>query len=409
MATIRLELFKGKTLAEGKHPICITVTKVIPRRKTIDACTLEEWDDKNKQIKVLRRKESAEIANRNRHIDDEFTKYKAIFKAFESSALNWKPEDIFKQPEIQEIAKKTFWQIADLYLSTLTGYTKASAEGKIEQFKKFVMNDNLLLHQIDSKLIAGYVHYMRTTEQRGGGVNKEGTIRSKLKAIRFVSNFGALHKYDTRPEELHNFKLPLDEPAETEFLTESELTAFANVELEGPSIKQAQHTFLLAVYLRGMRIGDIIQLKQSYFSKDRLRYTTGKTGKELEMELVPKAQQIINQYLDGREYLFHFYTFKYDRLYTPEQNDKRRTDHVKAITTNINNKLKKIAKRAGIEKNVRTHIARHSFANILDGNNVDIGIIQGLLGHGTRAMTEKYIKKIRHSAVLDQAVRDIFG
>ena len=107
--------------------------------------------------------------------------------------------------------------------------------------------------------------------------------------------------------------------------------------------------------------------------------------------------------------IYYFFKFQYNPKLSAEVNDAIKTSHVKSITANINMKLKRIAKRAGINKNVRTHIARHSFANILDSRNVDIAVIQALLGHSSRAMTEKYLKRVRQSAVLDQAVRDVFG
>ena len=405
MPTIRLELFRAKTLADGKHPVYVRVThKGKQVRKAIGSATVAEYIGNPE--KCLKGSSSA-IRQLNIDIEDEYTKYAARFKELTRSAKDWQPEDVFAETTPTGNKIKTFWEISDIYLTYLTGYTKQSVTGKIKTFKEFVKNDDLLLSQIDSKLIADYVHGLRTIKQRNGCVNKENTIRSKIKAIRFVSNYGALHKFDTRPEDLHNFKLPNDQPAETEFLTEAELLAFANVDVA--SLNEAKHAFLLAVYLRGMRIGDIIQLKQSYFSNGRLKYTTGKTDKEMEMELVPKAQAIVDLYLDGREYLFHFYKFTYNPKLSAEANDKTKTDHVKSITANINMKLKRIAKRAGINKNVRTHIARHSFANILDSRNVDIAVIQALLGHSSRAMTEKYLKRVRQGAVLDQAVRDVFG
>lgn len=53
-------------------------------------------------------------------------------------------------------------------------------------------------------------------------------------------------------------------------------------------------------------------------------------------------------------------------------------------------KLKKIAKNAGIEKNVYPHIFRHSVATVLLSNGADIRIVQEILGHANISTTEIY-------------------
>lgn len=53
-------------------------------------------------------------------------------------------------------------------------------------------------------------------------------------------------------------------------------------------------------------------------------------------------------------------------------------------------KLKKVAKDAGIEKNVYPHIFRHSVATVLLSNGADIRIVQEILGHANITTTEVY-------------------
>ena len=51
---------------------------------------------------------------------------------------------------------------------------------------------------------------------------------------------------------------------------------------------------------------------------------------------------------------------------------------------------KKIAKDAGIQKNVYPHIFRHSVATVLLSNGADIRIVQEILGHSNISTTEIY-------------------
>jgi site-specific recombinase XerD len=73
-----------------------------------------------------------------------------------------------------------------------------------------------------------------------------------------------------------------------------------------------------------------------------------------------------------------------------------------AIRT-IEDNFKKILIKSELEThfNVTCHTLRHSFASHLNDKDVDILVIQSLLGHSTTRSTEPYIhpslKKIRHA------------
>ena len=72
----------------------------------------------------------------------------------------------------------------------------------------------------------------------------------------------------------------------------------------------------------------------------------------------------------------------------------------------VNLSLRKIGETLGIEKDLTTYTARHSYATTLLRNNVPIGFISQSLGHSDLKTTENYLgefdeeKAVEYSANL---------
>lgn len=66
---------------------------------------------------------------------------------------------------------------------------------------------------------------------------------------------------------------------------------------------------------------------------------------------------------------------------------------ISSATAVINKQLKKIAK-TGIDKNLSTHCARHSYATALLTNNIPLPVIKEMLGHSDIKVTQIYAKVV---------------
>ena len=71
-----------------------------------------------------------------------------------------------------------------------------------------------------------------------------------------------------------------------------------------------------------------------------------------------------------------------------------------------NIRLKKIAKWAGLKKNLTFHLSRHALAGYLLEKGYDVRTIQKVLGHASVRITEQYLKGFG-SAGPDDAMRSI--
>lgn len=410
MPTIRLEYYKGKPLTDGKFPISITVThKGKPKRKYIDACTPEEWDSKNRVIKALSRKQTASVANRNADIDEAFNKYKKIYRSLVASNRDWNSEDVFKPNMAIDVPVEslTFWDLADKYCE----YIKAekspafymTATSLIEKFKRFVNNEQFKLNDFSEGLINSYKAHMRTLG------NKDSTMKLNFKLLRFISKYACDRGLGVKPAALHDFKLPTARTGEKRKLTTDEMSKFESTfALEDSRVDEARDIFLVSYFLRGMRIHDVLKMEQSFIQGNRLLYTTNKNDKVFNMKIPAQAMEILSKYMDGRKYVFRFYAFKPDPSKSDADNRVAEYNHIKTLTVHVNNRLKKLAGRAGISKNISTHIARHSFAKKALDTIKDTNITMDLLGHNSLAVHQAYVRELSKSDDLDDAVDKMF-
>lgn len=142
--------------------------------------------------------------------------------------------------------------------------------------------------------------------------------------------------------------------------------------------------WLSMFYSAGMRVSDAIILK--VVVGERLNYSMGKTKKNKSILVAGRLLDIIKQYSRGKnpgDYLF----------ITPKKNVVIR-NHIESHTSFMNKIIKKVAKYCKINKTIKTHTARHSFANIALKKINDIYALMELLGHSDVRMTQRYVASL---------------
>lgn len=237
------------------------------------------------------------------------------------------------------------WKSAYLYLCDFfeQGLTMGELnEQTIEDFKEFLLSQNL-------------------------AQNTKHTYFNKLKAaIKEAFKKGYLPK--DYGKMVDNIKA-----AETkrEFLTLDELKHLAQTECENPIVKRA---FLFSA-LTGLRFSDIEKLKwgdlqgneeNGYF----IRYQQKKTKAEETLPIPNPARELLGESKAHKQRIFH--GLKY------------------SAWTNV--KIKEWVLRAGINKKITFHNARHSFATIQLDLGTDLYTVSKLLGHKEIRTTQIYGK-----------------
>ena len=171
---------------------------------------------------------------------------------------------------------------------------------------------------------------------------------------------------------------------EIEFLTEDEIERFAALDLKIPSEIKTQELFVFALYT-GLSFSDIISLQwhQIHSDKNGSQFILNKRKKTGETFIVPLLTPSL-EILGGKKQ-------KEDGL-------------IFSSITNacVNRKLKILAKKSKIFKNVTFHIARHSFATTITLNNdVPLITVSKMLGHSNTRTTQIYAKVLQKKVSLD--------
>ena len=127
----------------------------------------------------------------------------------------------------------------------------------------------------------------------------------------------------------------------------------------------------------GMRISELINIKLSDFEGNDI-HIVGKGSKRRMVHVNDKTMQYIKAYMIVRK-------GGVDNLFVSNQHTKMNPD-------SVNRTLKKLANKAGIDKNVHNHSLRHLWATCMLDNNVPLERIQLCMGHSDISVTTRYAK-----------------
>lgn len=283
----------------------------------------------------------------------------------------------------------------ELKTSLLAKETKKKHKTAFNHLKAF--RSSIGFNDLDFDFVYGFDQYLR----RKG--LKQNSIHTTHNALRRYVNL-AIKKglIDKQNHPYENFSVSYEKTDRT-FLTKSELQKLEKLKLplEHQHLQVFLDAFLFSCYT-GLRFGDTSSLGKQNFYQDEngliLHFKASKTNKPLNIELYlihpqkgkkySKPEAIIQNYLDkiqkDTDCLFGKHVnSRFNTKWKYVKNDQFTNQYV-------NRELKKIAKLAGIEKNLTTHVARHSFATHM-ASKIPVHILQHLLQHSKIETTMIYV------------------
>lgn len=203
-------------------------------------------------------------------------------------------------------------------------------------------------------------------------------MRNLGKVIRNAMSLGYLKK-----NPFANIRYSFEE-VERAFLDDNELKALIDKQFDTKRLEQVKDVFLFSCFT-GLAFVDVKTLTMDCIYEANgsswIRKKRQKTGKWSHIPLLNPAKEILKKYANNK--------LKENTLLLPVPTNQK-----------MNAYLKEIADLCGINKNLTTHCARHTFATTVTlANDVSMESVSKMLGHSSILMTKQYAR------ILDETVK----
>lgn len=386
MASIKIILRVNKPNKESKLPLCIQIIK--DRKKSVihlgQYIHPDDWDASKQRVKASHPNQK----ELNKFILKKITEANGRFLELETQKPNLTPQAI--RNSIKTKSRSSFFGQAELYIETLKRsgrYNRYSADKpRIERFREFIEVDDISFQDITVPLLKRFQAYLRGTRQIS-----ERTVVNHLVVIRSIFSLAMNDNIvDQKYYPFGKNKIQIKFPDSIKIsLSIEEVKKLEDAVLpKGSALDQARNLWLLSFYFAGMRISDLLRLKWSDISKDRLTYKMGKNEKAGSLKIPDKANKILLDYKSNSKENGEF-VFKNLNTVSNHSDLFEVQKKISNATKTIDESLQKLAVILEIEKKITMHIARHTFGN-LSGDRIPIQMLQKLYRHTSILTTVGY-------------------
>jgi len=272
-----------------------------------------------------------------------------------------------KHPTISE-AFDSYIANHELKSGTKTNYIVT--KNILYSFCNNVYHKEININAINFNFFEDFKTYLRIDRENG-----KNTVGKRFRILKAVYSYADNQGY-IEENAFKGYKIEHGKPREVA-LSAGEYNSFRKVKFPKnicPTMKITQNIFVFCCET-GLRYSDVMDLRWEHVSEnmESLLKKQIKTERKVFVPLSNQAKAILvvykNKYKDSNSYIFP------------------RIDN-----QSINKYLKKIAKIAKIDKNLTSHVARHTFGTRLGASGtVQAFEICELMGHSDIGMTQRYI------------------
>ncbi len=308
------------------------------------------------------------------------------------NALDYNPDSKLKKKVENEVSLGAWGQVL------INRKLKANKPGTAQWYKsgidailKFNGRKEVMLYDITTTFLKEFEAYH---DNLG---NSKNTQSIYLRAVRAIYK-SAIHEDQFQPvkDVFDTYSLPTGGRTKKRVILKDKLMLIKTLEYKKNSpLWHTKNYALIMFYCRGMNFGDLVQIKVENIVDGRLYYGRSKTGGQFSVKIISQLQKILDLYLVNKGFEDYLFPTNYDGSTAHFQK-------YKSQRRRMNERLKIIAKDAGIEGQFTTYYIRHSWATIAKYMGISTALISEGLGHSSIKTTEIYLKDFE-DRMLDEA------
>lgn len=402
-ASLSVVCYKSKRLSNGESPLMLQVSKGGKRQYQSLGVSVNPkfWDfSKNKPKSNCPNREYILklILNKQAELQQRMLELNAEQKEYTTTTLL---HDEHRKFELKTV-KQFYQELIEQYKANEKCGNRLIYKSSYNSINVFT-NGNLEIpfSAIDVAWLNKYEKWLRS---KG---NKETTMSLMFRTLRSAYNKAIESKCARKSD------YPFNDYRISKFNVSTEKRAIAKADVlkfstDVHSIGKRQYVqlskdiFIFSYLCGGINFTDIANLtKDNIIEGKRLHYIRQKTGKLIKLGLSEEAMQIIGRYaVESKGYLFPILNAQLHK--TPLQKQNR----IHKMLGKVNKNLKLLAAQLGIEANLTTYVARHSFASVLKKSGVNIALISEALGHSDLTTTQIYLDSFDNEQI-DNAMKNL--
>lgn len=274
--------------------------------------------------------------------------------------------------------------------------TALTYESSLKSLKSFLQAKRgkevkqLHFQEITPKFLESYESWMTNTEEKS-----LTTVGIYLRALRVIFNKAMDSKIidkEIYPFGIRRYEIPASSNTKKAFDSDQLQRLFQSI----PKIEEqekAKDFWFFSFVCNGMNIKDIVYLKWKNINEGQIEFVREKTKrtkkakqKTIQVPLTDFAKSFIEKYRNSdRSKNSYVFPIVNDGMSEAEKDQKKRS-----FTRFINQHLKNLAKDNGLNGDISTYWARHSFATTAVRKNASLEFVSEALGHSDLKTTKNY-------------------
>lgn len=311
-----------------------------------------------------------------------------VFSAYDEAIDRLNREGRASTANSYESARASLWRFSHGKAFTAReGVSITEIAAQKEAMKSYTP---LPFTSITSQFLKDYEHWMK---EGGRTITTVGMYLRTLKALFNNAIASGDVNGELYPFSRRKYQIPSGVNTK-KALTLADIKKIFTYEPATESEARNRDLWIFSYLCNGINIKDIAKLKYKQLDKHSISFIRSKTERSTRQQLktitaamTPEVHEIIqkwgNKPVSPESYVFPILSAGL----SPQQEMAK----VRQAIKTINAYMKRIAASLGIEGNITTYSARHSFSTVLKRSGISIAFISESLGHASEKTTQHYL------------------